>query len=81
MCFLSNCPLKPGRRLGLQLNYSSVDPALTLQGRVVYFNPLPRNHTSYCFRIGIEFMPFTGKRGCNTPDVLEVIMRLEKKYG
>jgi hypothetical protein len=62
------------------LSYSAADAALTLQGRVVYFYPLLRNQTSYCFRIGIQFMPFTGKKGCNAPDTLGVIMQLEKKY-
>jgi hypothetical protein len=80
LCFLNNLPLKPGRRLSLQLHYSNDTPPLTLHGEVAYFYPMPRHFAGYSFRIGVEFMPFTGKRACNVPSALEVILRLEQQY-
>jgi hypothetical protein len=77
LAFLNTKSIEPGRRVSLRLTFSSVRPALQLQGVVVYVKPASQQ--SLPFRIGVAFMPFHGRRGGNAPEALQVILQLEQK--
>jgi len=74
MAFLSDSPLKPGRRISLFLECLAGDDALRLEGDVVY--SLAVEKTSYSYRIGVRFVPFEAREGCNPPESLELLTKL-----
>jgi hypothetical protein len=74
MAFLSDTPLKPGRRISLFLEYSDTNDELRLEGNVVY--SLAVDIGGYPYRIGVRFVPFEPKEGCNSPENLEVLSKL-----
>ncbi len=74
MAFLSDSPLKPGRRVSLFVKCLVGEDALRLEGDVVY--SLAQEKTSYSYRIGVRFVPFEAREGCNPPESLERLTKL-----
>jgi hypothetical protein len=67
-------------RISLLLAYSDEEDPIPLEGRVVYF--VPRGaRLSYRYRVGVEFIPFSYKKGYNTLDSLNQLERLASLYG
>ncbi len=52
--------------------------ALQLEGRVVY--AVATGIAGFRYRIGIQFSPFTERRGCNTLKALDILAHIEKTY-
>lgn len=74
MAFLSDSPLKPGRRISLFLKRLHTNDALRLEGEVVY--SLALEIADYSYRIGVRFVPFAVREGCNSPETLEALSKL-----
>jgi Tfp pilus assembly protein PilZ len=65
-------------KISLKISIPEEESPLILRGRVRWtaLNPT----MNYDYQIGIEFDPFAWKKGCNHPEVLEKIMKLEEKF-
>jgi Tfp pilus assembly protein PilZ len=65
-------------KISLKISLPDETSPFILRGRVRWtaLNPA----MDYKYQIGIQFDPFDWKKGCNHPEVLEKIMRLEKKF-
>ena len=65
-------------KISLKISIPDEESPLILKGRVKWtaLNPA----MSYKYQIGIQFDPFALKKGCNHPEVLEKIMKLEQKF-
>ena len=78
LAFLSDHAGKRDKRLVLVLNLPEEEGALQLRARVVY--SVATGIIGYRYRIGVQFLPFGERRGCNSVQALDVIARLEKTY-
>jgi hypothetical protein len=67
-------------RISILLIYSDEEDPLPLEGRVVYFVPRGSG-LSYRYRVGVEFFPFSIKKGHNTIESLCRLERLASLYG
>ena len=76
MAFLSDRPSRPGRKVSLLLNCTEIKEKLRLEGYIVY--AVATDMAGYQFRVGVRFMPFEAKRGCNAPEALHILAQLEK---
>jgi len=77
MAFLSDRPLKPGKRVSLFLNCVERKDELQLEGDIVY--ALASEIAGYQYRVGVRFIPFEAKEGCNSPEARESLAKLIKK--
>ena len=78
MSFITESALKAESALSIFLSGLRIEETLRMTGRVVYCRASGIKPSRYC--IGVEFRPFAKKRGCNTPESLEILKRLEKGY-
>jgi hypothetical protein len=67
----------PGKRVSLLLKFPDRGEQLRVEGNVVY--SVASGIAGYRHRIGIEFLPFAERRGCNSPKVLEALAQVETK--
>jgi hypothetical protein len=74
MAFLSDRPLKPGRRISLFLRCLETKDVTRVEGDVVY--SLVVDIAGYQYRTGVRFVPFDAKEGCNSPETLDVLAKL-----
>lgn len=74
LAFLNDSSLPTGKRVSLLLTFPD-NPELQVEGRVVY--SIATGVAGYRYRIGIEFLPFAEKRGCNSPKVMETLAKIE----
>jgi Tfp pilus assembly protein PilZ len=65
-------------QVSLKISLPEESSPLILKGRVRWTSLNPA--MSYKYQIGIQFDPFALKKGCNHPEVLEKIMKLEQKF-
>ncbi len=65
-------------KVSIKISIPEESSPLILKGRIrlTTLNPA----MSYKYQIGIQFDPFAWKKGCNHPEVLEKIMKLEQKF-
>jgi hypothetical protein len=78
LAFLADQTLQPKDRVSLLLKFPAEQGMLRLEGRVVY--SLATGIAGFRYRIGIQFLPFTGERGCNSGKALDILANLEKTY-
>ena len=78
LAFLADQALKPKDRVSLLLKFPGDEEIPRLEGRVVY--ALATGIAGYRYRIGVQFLPFTGGRGCNTLKAREILSALEKTH-
>ena len=74
MAFLSDRPLKPGRRISLFLKCLDIKDEIRVEGDVVY--SLVVDIAGYQYRTGVRFVPFGLEKGCNPPETLKILTRL-----
>jgi hypothetical protein len=74
MAFLSDHPLRPGRRLSLLIDCAELTGTLRLGGHVVY--AVAGDIAGYQYRLGVRFKAFEAKRGYNPPESLEILVQL-----
>ncbi len=77
LAFLADVALMPGKRVSLLLKFLEKEEELPMQGKVVY--AVATGIAEYTCRIGIQFLPFAERRGCNSPKVLEALVQFESK--
>lgn len=65
-------------KISLKISIPEEESSLVLSGQVRWTSLDPA--LSYKYQIGIQFDPFALKKGCNQPEILEKIMKLEKKF-
>jgi Tfp pilus assembly protein PilZ len=64
--------------VSIKISIPEESSPLILRGKVRWTSLNPA--MSYKYQIGIQFDPFAWKKGCNHPEVLEKIMKLEQKF-
>jgi len=76
--FLCQKPLKSNTKAYLKISIPGEDAPMSLSGLVRWtsFNP----GKSYKYQIGIQFNPYGDERGQNSPEDLEKLISLEKKF-
>jgi hypothetical protein len=77
--FLTDSPPKLNR-VSVLFSYSEVKEAMRLEGTVIYIVPRGAG-LSYRYRVGVEFSPFSGKKGQNSLESLGRLDKLEKTFG
>ncbi len=65
-------------QVSIKISLPEEPSPLILKGRVKWTSLNPT--MSYKYQIGIQFDPFALKKGCNHPEILEKIMKLEQKF-
>jgi len=65
-------------KISLKISIPDEPSPLILSGRIRWTSLNPA--MSYKYQIGIKFDPFAIKKGCNHPEILEKIMKLEEKF-
>ncbi|MFQ5976074.1 MAG: PilZ domain-containing protein [Candidatus Hydrothermarchaeales archaeon] len=65
-------------KISLKISIPDEPSPLILKGRIRWTSLNPA--MDYKYQIGIQFDPFGIKKGCNHPEILEKIMRLEEKF-
>jgi len=65
-------------QVSIKISLPEEPSPLILRGQVKWTSLNPA--MSYKYQIGIQFDPFALKKGCNHPEVLEKIMKLEQKF-
>ncbi len=65
-------------KVSIKISIPEESSPLVLKGRIRWTSLNPA--VSYKYQIGIQFDPFALKKGCNHPEVLEKIMKLEQKF-
>ncbi len=65
-------------KVSIKISLPDEPSPLILKGQVRWTSLNPA--MSYKYQIGIQFDPFAWKKGCNHPEVLEKIMKLEQKF-
>jgi Tfp pilus assembly protein PilZ len=65
-------------KVSIKISLPEEPSPLILRGRIRWTSLNPA--MSYKYQIGIQFDPFGWKKGCNHPEVLEKIMKLEQKF-
>jgi len=65
-------------KVSIKISIPEESSPLILKGRIRWTSSNPA--MSYKYQIGIQFDPFAWKKGCNHPEVLEKIMKLEQKF-
>jgi len=77
LAFLTDVAPLPGKRISMLLKFPEKQHALRVDGNVVY--TVATGIAGYRQRIGVQFLPFAEKRGCNNPKVLEALVEFESK--
>jgi hypothetical protein len=75
--FLADDAPVPGKRVSLFLKFSEREEDLRVEGKVVY--TVATGIAGFRHRIGVQFLPFAERRGCNSPKVLKVLVEFESK--
>ena len=65
-------------KISLKISIPDEPSPLILRGRVRWTSLNPA--MNYKYQIGIQFDPFGIKKGCNHPEILEKIMKLEQTF-
>ncbi len=76
MAFLADAAPLPGRRVSLLLKFPERE-GVRVEGNVVY--AVASGVAGYRRRIGIQFLPFEERRGCNSPKVLDALTQIGPK--
>jgi hypothetical protein len=80
LSLLTNNPPNIGSEISIRVFLPPKKEKIDLVGKVIYaISRGPR--LTYGYRVGVEFMPFEEKAGGNSPELVDVIERLERKYG
>ncbi len=78
LAFFADQAPRPGQHISLLLKFPGGEEIPQLEGRVVY--AVATGIAGYRYRVGIQFLPFTDRKGCNSTKALEVLVNMEKTY-
>ncbi len=76
--FLTQEILKYESKVSLKINIPGETSPMTLRGIVRWYSPNPGK--SYKYQIGVQFLPYSEKKGQNNPASLTKITALEQKF-
>lgn len=76
--FLSQKHIATKSKILLKISIPDEKPSLILKGRVRWVAFFPS--LSYKYQIGVEFDPFGERKECNSLQILERLIALEKKF-
>jgi hypothetical protein len=80
LAFLTNNPPDVRSEITILISLPQQTDAFELLGEVKYsITRGPR--LTYKYRVGVELRPFEQANGCNSPQVLDQVKALEKKFG
>jgi hypothetical protein len=78
LALLSDAALATDKRISLWLQFPEKGEELRLEGTTVY--AVATGIAGFRYRVGIQFLPFADRRGCNDPKVLDLLeMRMTAK--
>jgi Tfp pilus assembly protein PilZ len=77
LALLADTAPMPGKRVSLLLKFLDRKEDLRVEGKIAY--TIATGIAGYRHRIGIQFLPFGERRGCNSPKVLEALIQFEKQ--
>jgi len=77
LAFLNDFAPRSGKRVSLLLSFPEKGPELQVEGRIVY--AVATGIAGYRYRVGVEFLPFSGRKGGNDPEVMEVLAKFEDR--
>ena len=77
LAFLADSAPMPGKRVSMLLKFPEREEDLRVEGSVVY--AVATGIAGYRLRVGVQFLPFAARRGCNNPKVLEALVQFESK--
>lgn len=78
LALLVDALLEPRRRMSLWLKIPGENGGVQVEGWIVY--AVATGIAGYRYRIGVQFLPFTGQRGGNPPASLEILRRIEQRH-
>jgi AraC-like DNA-binding protein len=71
LALLSDAVLATDKPISLMLKFLDKSEEIRLEGRTVY--AVATGIASFRYRIGIQFLPFANRRGCNHPKALDIL--------
>ncbi len=77
--FLSQEKLKIKSSIAVKLLIPEEDEPMLFEGKIARIFHHPGR--SYNYQVGVQFLPYGRKKGCNPPENLEHLKAFEKKYG
>lgn len=77
LALLADMPPALRKRVSLLLKLPDRVDALQLEGRIVY--AVATGIAGFRYRVGIQFLPFENRRGCNDPKLLAALTPPEKQ--
>jgi hypothetical protein len=78
LAFLTDEAPAPQKRVTLFVKFPGSETTLRVKGTVVY--ALATGIAGYRYRIGIKFLPFENRRGCNDLKTREILLNIEKNF-
>ena len=78
LAFLDDLLQKPGMRISMLLKLQGREEEIPLEGSVVY--SVATGIAGYRYRVGIQFLPFTDREGCNSLETLAILIKFEKDH-
>lgn len=78
LALLTDLFLKANKRISALLKFPGEEEALRVEGRIVY--AVATGIAGYRYRVGVQFLPFSGQKGCNDLKSLDVLARIEKTF-
>jgi AraC-like DNA-binding protein len=68
---LSDSPVATDKRVSVMLKFPGKSEELQLEGRTIY--AVATGIAGFRYRIGVQFMPFADRMGCNPPKALALL--------
>jgi len=78
LAFLTDHAPMPEKQVSMLLKFPGGEEVPRLKGRVVY--AVATGIAGYRYRVGVQFLPFVDRRGCNAIKVLDLLVNLEQTY-
>ena len=78
LAFLSDEAPKPQKRVSMILKFPGEESEFRLRGHIAY--TLATGIAGYRYRVGVQFLPFADRRGCNDLKTLDFLLQIEKTY-
>ncbi len=78
LAFLTDHAPMPEKQISMLLRFPGGEEISRLKGRVIY--AVATGIAGYRYRVGVQFLPFVDRRGCNAIKVLDLLVNLEQTY-
>lgn len=78
LALLTDFALKANKRISMLLKFPGEEEILRIEGRIVY--AVATGIAGYRYRIGVQFLPFSGQKGGNATKCRDVLIKIEETY-